>query len=46
MGATLATLVVETVGTQEYAFTVEGFTARVAEAFGEDAAAEVRAHLG
>lgn len=46
VGATLATLVVETVGTQEYAFTAEAFTGRIAEAYGEDAATEVRAQLG
>ena len=46
VGATLATLVVETVGTQEYAFTPEDFTGRIAQAYGEDAAAEVRAQLG
>ena len=43
---TLATLVVETVGTQEYAFPRRRFTERIAEAYGDDAAAEVRAHLG
>ena len=38
VGATLATLVVETVGTQEYAFSAENFTGRLAEAYGDDAA--------
>ena len=46
VGATLATLVVETVGTQEYDFTADDFTARIAETYGPDAAAEVRAQLG
>ncbi|MCU1690914.1 MAG: Adenosine kinase [Frankiales bacterium] len=45
VGATLATLVVETVGTQEYAFTVDDFTGRLGEAYGSDAADEVRTHL-
>ncbi len=45
VGAALATLVVETVGTQEYAFTAEDFTGRIAEAYGADAADEVRAAL-
>ncbi len=45
VGATLATLVVETVGTQEYAFSAEDFTGRIAEAFGAEAADEVRARL-
>jgi adenosine kinase len=45
VGALLATHVVETVGTQEYRYTREGFTARLAEAYGDDAAAEVAQHL-
>lgn len=45
VGALLATHVVETVGTQEYAFTSAGFGARFAEAYGEAAAAEVVPHL-
>lgn len=45
VGALLATYVVETVGTQEYAFTAQDFAGRLAEAYGDDAAAEVRPHL-
>ncbi len=45
VGAALATLVVETVGTQEYAFSAAGFAERLAEAYGDEAAAEVRPHL-
>jgi adenosine kinase len=46
VGALVATHVVETVGTQEYAFTSDGFVSRFAEAYGEAAAAEVRPFLG
>lgn len=45
VGALLATHVVETVGTQEYSFTAESFLARLAGAYGDDAAAEVQPHL-
>ena len=45
VGAMLATHVVETVGTQEYSFTPDGFLARFTEAYGEAAAAEVAPHL-
>ncbi len=45
VGALLATHVVETVGTQEYAFTAAGFLERFAEAYGDDARAEVAPHL-
>ncbi|HWH29743.1 MAG TPA: carbohydrate kinase family protein [Mycobacteriales bacterium] len=45
VGALLATHVVETVGTQEYSFTASSFAARLAEAYGDDAAAEVEPHL-
>jgi len=45
VGALLATYVVETVGTQEYAFTAQEFLARFADAYGEAAAAEVRPFL-
>ena len=45
VGALLATHVVETVGTQEYAFTAEGDVARLGEAYGDAAAAEVEPHL-
>jgi adenosine kinase len=45
VGALLATLVVETVGTQEYAFSSASFAERLAEAYGADAADDVRGHL-
>jgi adenosine kinase len=46
VGCVLAAYVVEQVGTQEYGFTRSEFVARLATAYGEDAAAEVRPHLG
>jgi adenosine kinase len=45
VGCVLAAYVVEQVGTQEYSFTHEEFVARLAEAYGEDAAADVRSNL-
>jgi adenosine kinase len=45
VGCVLAAYVVEQVGTQEYTFTPEQFVDRLATAYGEDAAAEVRPHL-
>ena len=45
VGALLATHVVETVGTQEYAMTLEGFADRLAEAYGAPAADDVRPFL-
>jgi adenosine kinase len=45
VGAQLATLVVETVGTQEYAFTPSDFTERLGQSYGAEAAEQVRAHL-
>ena len=45
VGALLATHVVETVGTQEYAFTAAAFVSRLGEAYGDQAAAEVEPHL-
>jgi adenosine kinase len=45
VGALLATHVVETVGTQEYSFTAASFGARLAEAYGPEAADEVSPHL-
>ena len=45
VGALLATHVVETVGTQEYDFTADDFLGRFTEAYGEDAASEVRPFL-
>ncbi|MEZ0093685.1 carbohydrate kinase family protein [Streptacidiphilus sp. EB129] len=46
IGSMLATLVIETVGTQEYELRRGHFLERFATAYGEDAAAEVRHHLG
>ena len=45
VGALLATHVVETVGTQEYSFTSGSFLARLAKAYGDEAAAQVEPHL-
>jgi adenosine kinase len=45
VGAAVATHVVETVGPQEYTVTRTDFLARLAAAYGEDAAAEVAPHL-
>ena len=45
VGALVATHVVETIGTQEYTFTPEGFLGRFAEVYGEAAQAEVAPHL-
>jgi adenosine kinase len=45
VGCTLAAYVVETVGTQEYTYTPEQFVARVRHSYGEDAAAEIGAHV-
>jgi adenosine kinase len=45
IGALLATLVLETVGTQEYVVRADEFTKRLAESFGDAAADEVRPHL-
>ena len=45
VGALLATYVVETVGTQEYAFGPEEFLGRLTDAYGAAAAADVRPHL-
>ena len=45
VGAQLATLVVETVGTQEYAFTSADFAERLGQSYGAAAADEVRPHL-
>ena len=45
VGSLLATHVVETIGTQEYAFERTSFLARLTTAYGEDAAAEVAGHL-
>ncbi|MCW2857180.1 MAG: adoK [Marmoricola sp.] len=45
VGCTLAAYVVETVGTQEYAFSREEFVARLGASYGDEAAAEVGKHL-
>ena len=45
VGALVATHVVETVGTQEYAFSADGFLERFEQAYGGDAADELRPHL-
>jgi adenosine kinase len=46
LGCMMATLVIETVGTQEYHFDAETFLDRFTEAYGADAAADVRSQLG
>lgn len=45
VGATLATLVLETVGPQEYDLASAGFVDRLAGAYGADAAAQVEPHV-
>ena len=45
VGSMLATYVIETVGTQEYELGRARFLTRLAEAYGEESAAEVEAHL-
>ena len=45
LGSLLATYVIETVGTQEYALSRSVFLDRFAEAYGQDAADEVAGHL-
>ncbi|MGY0230158.1 carbohydrate kinase family protein [Longispora urticae] len=46
IGSLLATLVLETVGTQEYEVKPAGFLERLADSYGDVAAAEVRPFLG
>jgi adenosine kinase len=46
VGSMLATYVVETIGTQEYVFSKGEFVTRFGEAYGEDAADEIRGPLG
>jgi adenosine kinase len=46
VGCVLAAYVVETVGTQEYAFTPAQFIARVEHSYGAAVAADVAPHLG
>ena len=45
VGGLLATLVLETVGTQEYQVVKDDFADRLAESFGDDCAAEVLPHI-
>ncbi len=45
VGCMLATLVIETVGTQEYRLRRESFMERFTKAYGDEAAEEVRTHL-
>jgi adenosine kinase len=45
VGALLATMVIETVGTQEYKLGRAAFLGRLAQAYGDDAAADVAPHL-
>jgi adenosine kinase len=45
VGSLLATLVLETVGTQEYVVKPADFADRLAESYGDDAAAEIMPHL-
>ncbi len=45
VGSLLATLVLETVGTQEYDVRPDIFVKRLAESYGDDCAAEIRPHL-
>jgi adenosine kinase len=46
VGSLLATLVLETIGTQEYTVKPADFAERLAESYGDDAAAEVLPYLG
>ncbi|MEO3747388.1 carbohydrate kinase family protein [Plantactinospora sp. B5E13] len=46
VGSLLATLVLETVGTQEYEVRSDLFVKRLAESYGDEAAEEVRPYLG
>jgi adenosine kinase len=45
VGSLLATLVLETVGTQEYDLECADFVRRLAESYGDDAAADIEPHL-
>ncbi len=45
LGSTLAAYVIETVGTQEYQLSQHKFVARLAKAYGPDAAEEIGAHI-
>ncbi len=45
LGCMLATLVIESIGTQEHQVEVETFLRRFSEAYGPDSAAEVAEHV-
>jgi adenosine kinase len=45
VGSAMATLVIETVGPQEYSVSQASFLHRLAEVYGQDAADEVEPHL-
>jgi adenosine kinase len=45
VGSLLATMVLETVGTQEYTVAKDEFTTRLAESYGDDSAADVLPYL-
>jgi adenosine kinase len=46
VGSLLATMVLETIGTQEYTVEKDEFSTRLAESYGDDCAADVLPHLG
>ena len=46
LGSLMATLTLETVGTQEYRFTAAQFTERIRTSYGDVAADEIGAHIG
>jgi adenosine kinase len=45
IGSLLATYVIETIGTQEYELAQASFLERIAQAYGDDAAADIAPHL-
>jgi adenosine kinase len=45
LGCTMAALVMETSGTQEYTFEPDGLLARIGESYGAQAAAEIAGHI-
>jgi adenosine kinase len=45
VGSLVAALVLETVGPQEYEIRAEDFAKRIADSYGDDAAAEIKPHL-
>jgi len=46
LGSLMATLVLETVGTQEYTFEPTAAVARLSDCYGEDSAAEISTAMG